>query len=93
MVSIGNMLNKYIGCEPMWKTKMDRLWARIQIEVELKYRLVDELEPMWGEYKWMEKVDYWKVPFRCYGYHEVGHVVAHCKHQPFSFPSFQKTWK
>jgi hypothetical protein len=27
---------------------------------------------------WVQKIDYWKPPFRCFAFHEVGHMKVAC---------------
>jgi hypothetical protein len=44
LVSIGNKIGKYISCELDWAKKTDRQWAWVQIEVDLKEGMLDEIE-------------------------------------------------
>jgi hypothetical protein len=68
-------------------------WAWLQVEVDFREGLQDEIELVWQGFTWIQRIDYWKVPFRCYGCHEVGHLQAQCKHHPSQFPPFRKVWK
>jgi hypothetical protein len=93
LISIGNQIGKFLSCETGWAKKVERHWAQVQIEVDLKEGLMDEIELVWGEFKWVQKIDYWRVPFRCFGCHQVGHLQAECHKAPSHFSPFQKIWK
>jgi hypothetical protein len=91
--TIGNKLGNFVGLEPNWATKLDRHWAWIQIEVNAWEGLVGSLDIVYGDITWHQKVDYWKIPFRCHGCHEIGHLKSRClKPAPWEQPP-QKIWR
>jgi hypothetical protein len=59
--SIGNKLGMFLSCEPRWEMKVDRWWVWVQISVDLKEGLTDEIELVWGNFNWIQKIDYWHV--------------------------------
>jgi hypothetical protein len=61
-----------------------------QFFIDLKEGLTNEIELVWGQFRWMQKIDYLRVPFRCFGCHQVGHVQAECHKASTNFPMFQK---
>jgi len=72
--SIGNKIGRFLGCEPEWETKMDRRYGWLQIEVDLRDGLIDKIELVFGGFMWLQHIDYWRVPFICFGCHEAGHL-------------------
>jgi hypothetical protein len=55
MDSIIYRLGRYIGSNPGW--------AWIQIEVDLRDGLLDEIELVYGGFSWTQRIDYWRVHF------------------------------
>jgi hypothetical protein len=43
LASIGNQIGKFVGSDPSWESKYDRRWAWIQIEVDIRNGLLDEI--------------------------------------------------
>ena len=58
LVLIGNMVGKFVGCELVWENVKNQRWEWEQIQVDLKDRHMDEIEPVWGGFNWLQKVDY-----------------------------------
>jgi hypothetical protein len=48
---------------------------------------------VFGRFSWTQRIDYWRIPFRCFGCHEVGHLMAHCRMPSSQFSPFKKSWK
>jgi hypothetical protein len=65
----------------------------VQIVVDLKEGLSKEIELVWGQFRWLQKIDYWRIPFRCFSCHQVGHVQEECSRVNSFFPPFKRTWK
>jgi hypothetical protein len=93
LISIRNNKGKFISCELGWEMNIDRKWAWVQIEVGMREGLLDEIELVWGGFSCRQKIDYWHVPFRCFGCHEVGHLQTQCRCLTSHFVPFNKIWK
>lgn len=65
-----------VGIEPNWASKKDRQCAWVQVEVNVREGLVGSVKIVYGENFWIQKVDYWKLPFRCFESHHIRHVRA-----------------
>lgn len=74
--SIDNKIGTVVGIEPNWASKKDRQCAWVQVEVNVREGLVGSVEIVYGEKFWIQKVDYWKLPFRCFECHDIRHVRA-----------------
>jgi hypothetical protein len=90
--AIGNKIGSFIGLEPNWASKKDRRWAWIQVEVDVGEGLFGNVDIIFGDRVWHQKVDYWKLPFKCHDCHEIGHLRAQCGHPTPSPKKFQE-WK
>jgi hypothetical protein len=55
--------------------------------------LLDEIDMVFGGFSWTQRIDYWRVPFRSYDCHEVGHLFTQCHRSPSQFSLFKKSWK
>jgi hypothetical protein len=44
-------------------------------------------------FSWLQRIDYWRVSFRCFDRHEVGHLQAQCRRPQSQFPPFKRTQK
>lgn len=82
-----------MGLEPSWDTKVDRRWAWLQIEVDLQNGLHDEIDLVWRNFTLTQQIDYWRIPFHCFGCHAVGHLQAQCSRTLANFSPFSKVWK
>lgn len=40
----------FLGLESRWDLKIDRRWAWLQIEVDLREGLDDKIDLVWGDY-------------------------------------------
>jgi hypothetical protein len=67
-----------VGHEPNWASKLDRIWAWLKIEVDL----TKEIELVFKSQIRIQKIDYWRLPFRCYVFHELGHLQSSCNKEP-----------
>jgi len=74
--SIDNKIGTVVGIEPNWASKKDSQCAWVQVEVNVREGLVGSVEIVYGENFWIQKVDYWKLPFRCFECHDIRHVRA-----------------
>jgi hypothetical protein len=93
LTAIGNSISSFLGCELEWEKKIDKRWVWLHVEVELKEGLLDEIELKCDDFRWVQHIDYWRVPFRCFGFHEVGHLQVQCRRPYSQFPPFRKVWK
>jgi hypothetical protein len=78
LTAIGNSISSFLDCEIEWEKKTDRRWLWLHVEVELKEGFLDEIELKCDEFRWVQHIDYWRVPLRCFGCHEVGHLKVQC---------------
>jgi hypothetical protein len=76
--AIGNKLGSFVKLEPNWDSKKDRRWAWVMIEVDVREGLVGNIDLVYAGITWHQKVDYWRIPFWCYGCHEIGHIRSQC---------------
>ena len=72
--AIGNKLGKFIALEDDRESKIDRRCARILVEMDLRDGLFEELVIKMHGSIWRQRLDYWKIPFRCFSCREVGHL-------------------
>jgi len=71
---------------------MDRIWEWIKVEMDLWEGLMEEIElESWG-CLWVQKLDYWKIPFLYFGCHEVGHLLDSCIRMPKRRMGWRKEW-
>ena len=75
MKAIGNRISKFMALEPNWETKVDCRCTRILVELDLKEGLYEEILINMHGSQWKQHLDYWKIPFQCYVYREVGHLL------------------
>jgi hypothetical protein len=64
--AIGNKLGSFVKLEPNWDSKKDRRWAWIMVEVDVREGLVGNIDLVYAGITWHQKVDYWRLPFRCH---------------------------
>jgi hypothetical protein len=48
------------------------------VEDNVREGLVGSLDIVFEDIIFHKMVDYWRLPFRCFGYHEIGHIRAQC---------------
>jgi hypothetical protein len=53
---IGNKIGQFIRLDNEWESKPDRHWAWIQVEVDLKDGLLDEIELVLEGYSWFQRL-------------------------------------
>jgi hypothetical protein len=90
--AIGNKLGVFVGLEPNWESKADCRWDWIQIEVDVRKGLVGNMDFVFGEHTWHQKVEYWKIHFYCFVCHAIGHVQSQCKQFSPLFNCKPKIW-
>ena len=89
--AIGNRIGKFVALEEDWESKLDRRYAKILVELDLRNGLFEELKIFMHGSFWWQRLDYWKLPFRCFNCREVGHM--HKEHpKAATKPMFKKTW-
>ena len=89
--AIGNRLVNFVSLEENWETKLDRRCARILVEMDLRNRLYEELKIVMHGSTWRQKLDYWKIPFRCFNCKEVDHILKDCP-KVATKPIYKKIW-
>jgi hypothetical protein len=90
--TIDNNIGVFIRLEPNWFSKPDRRWAWIQVEVDTSEGLVGNVDIVMGSKTWHQKVDYWKIPFRCHRFHKIGHLKANCNRFSPLYQAHSKVW-
>jgi hypothetical protein len=50
----------------------DKGIVKILVKVNMQEGILENLEIEWGTWKYVWKIDYWKMPFLCAIFHEVG---------------------
>ena len=76
--AIGNKPGKFISMEENWETKLDCRCAIILVEMDLRNGFHEELKIVMHGSTWRQKLDYWKIPFKCFNCREVGHMQKDC---------------
>ena len=89
--AVGNRLGKFISMEENWETKLDPRCAKILMEMDLRNILYEELKIVMHGSTWRQKLDYWKIPFRCFNCREVGHMQKECP-KVATKPIHKKIW-
>jgi hypothetical protein len=92
-VAIGNNFGMFLSLESGWEMKIDQRWDWLQIEVDLQDGSHDEIELVWGRLLVNQNSDYWRFPFRFFGFHAKDHLQAQCNRTTSHFPPFSKIWK
>ena len=54
---------------------VDRRCAKFLVEMDIKDELYEEIKLDLSGGIWNKKMDYWKIPFRCFGCRYVGHII------------------
>jgi hypothetical protein len=62
----GEKIGTFCGLNSSWESTPDQRWAWVLIEVDLCEGMLEELDLVMGEHKWVQNIDYWKLLFRCY---------------------------
>jgi hypothetical protein len=88
--AIENRIGSFLSFEPGWESKVDRRWAWVHIEINMRLGLTEDIELVLGDFVHSQWIDYWHVSFRCFGFHEVGHVLANCHIRPVFFKEHAK---
>jgi hypothetical protein len=76
--AIKNKIGSFVKLEPNWDSKKDHRWAWILVEVDVREGLVGTIDLVYVGFTWHQKVDYWRLPFRCHDCHEIGHLRSQC---------------
>ena len=76
--AIGDTIGKFVALEEEWEQKVDRRCAKILIEVDLHDGLYEGIHLELHGSLWRQRLDYWKIPFRCLRCKNAGHLVACC---------------
>jgi hypothetical protein len=79
--------------EPNWSSKKEKIWAWIQIEVDVCGGLVGSFEIILEDKVWNHKVDYWCLPFCFHGFHETGDIRAQCPRLMLDIQPHKNTWR
>jgi hypothetical protein len=48
------------------------------VEVDVREGLLGKIDLVYGIITWHQKVYYWRLPFRCHGFHEIRHLCSQC---------------
>jgi hypothetical protein len=89
---IANTIGSFVGLEHGWEHKVDRCWAWVHVEMDMHGGLPDEIDIVWNNMVVVQHLDYWRILFRCYDCHAVGHIHAHCPRASFFGHSKSKKW-
>jgi hypothetical protein len=69
---LGNKIGKFLALNLVWESKVDRRWAWVQVEVNLRDSFLGEVIFMHGENIWRQWINDWCFPFCCFFCHETG---------------------
>jgi hypothetical protein len=91
--AIGNKIGSFVSLEADWDTKFDRRCAKIQVELDVRDGLYEGITlDLFGSV-WTQRLDYWKLPFRCFTCRQVGHLAQDCPQAGTSRPCYRKVWR
>jgi hypothetical protein len=89
---IGNKVGDFIRLEKDWYSNMDQRWAWVEVEVDIKKGLLEEIELVFENFSWVQHIDYWCIPFLCFECHVVSHTLEICPSSLRLRPSFKNIW-
>lgn len=75
LIQTANSLGKFVQLDLASLQSFDKICATIMIEVDVTNGLPAEIEIKWGHETRIQKVDYWKISFRCHHCHSMGHLI------------------
>lgn len=67
--------------DPWCRGEKDKQITWILIENPYKGGYPDHLEIAWGSSNIHQRLDFWGIPFRCFGCHKTGHLIKNCSHR------------
>ena len=89
--AIDNKLGKFVVLLKEWETKIDRRCLIILVELDMREGLNEELVIVLHSRIWSQRMDYSKLPFRCYNCRRVGHLQEdYLVHK--NIPRNKKVW-
>ena len=77
--------------EENWEEKLDQRCAWILVEMDMRDGLFEYHNIMMHGSVWWQRINYWKIPFRCFNCRRVGHLQKDCL-TTFMKPIHKKVW-
>ena len=84
MEAIGGKIGKFISLEENSEQKVDERCVKILIKVDLQDGLYEEILLELHGSSWKQRLDYWKISFRCFSCRQVDHVVIYCLNNSYN---------
>lgn len=78
IMGLANAVGKFIRFDKHNRCGMDRRVAKVMVEMDMRPGLPAEVEVVWGSRVWRQRLDFYKIPFRCFACRKIGHVQANC---------------
>lgn len=75
---IGDKLGSFVDADRSYEVSGRMTVARIMVNLDSSEGLSAELNLVYGDYSYIQILDYEGVPFRCHSCHKVGHVRRDC---------------
>jgi hypothetical protein len=78
LFAIGNSLGTYMEIEPDLLSSPVRKIGKILVELDVHKGLPKILEIVWCDKRYIQKLNYLGIPFRCSLCHKMSHLRGHC---------------
>lgn len=78
IMGLANSVGKFIRLDRNSLYGMDRRIAKLMVEFDMSLGLPTEVEIVWGTRSFIQRLDYYKLLFRCFSCHETGHLQSKC---------------
>lgn len=75
---IADSVGRFVRFDKQNLFGMDRRYAKVMVEIDLKGGLPTEVVIAWGARVWNQTLDFFMIPFRCFLCRKIGHVRASC---------------
>jgi hypothetical protein len=79
MEAIGNSLGSFVSLDDSVMKAPSRKMGKILVEINIHEGLPEVMEIDWRGRRYVQKLDYLGIPFRCSYCHETGHLRKTCK--------------
>lgn len=78
LTGLANKLGTFVRSDKSSLFGMEKRVAQVMVEFDLNKGLPAEVEIIWGNHTFRQRLDYFGVSFRCFKCRCTGHVVARC---------------
>ena len=79
-----NALGQFLYVDEQSPTSQDKCVGKLLVQIDVSQGLLEELEIQWRGISIVQKLDYWKVLFRCLISRRIRHLKDSCPFDGFS---------